>query len=383
MSYSAKLMRGATELYVRRKNAVGSIRRTGDNIERCGMNVFKVAVAFAFAVLSSLSILGQDREGAVWPTNTWRESPPEEQGLSSDLNQKADDYIRGKVPTTSSVLVTRHGFIVLEKYYDGEADSLRELYSVTKSVVSTLVGVALYDKDIENVDQMVYVIAPRLFSEDSAKGTRGITVRHLLTQTTGTEPSMSDGIGIADISFLFQLPLVYKPGSKFVYSNVNYNILSMIITERTGLLSSEYAREHLFTPLGISKYDWHASEGYTVGGDRLRMSARDIAKVGYLLLRKGKWESSTVLSEEWVDQATQKQVMTDSRYGRNQMGYGYGWWVFEIEGYSVFAGIGHLSQILCVIPKLDMVVVLTGGLDKTADRLDFVRDVIVPCIQKE
>jgi CubicO group peptidase (beta-lactamase class C family) len=314
-----------------------------------------------------------------WPGAQWREASPESQGLAADLPRRLDAYVSQKLPRTSSVLVIRNGFLVSERYYQGDADTLRVGYSLTKIVVSCLVG-TLVDQNVLGRDDRVESLMPSLFTEESEKPSRSITVRHLLTMTAGFDPSMTEGIGTIDIGNLFQIPFAARPGKAFYYSDVSYNILSMIVTEKTGLLASAYAAKSLFAPMGITQYRWRAYQDYTLGGDGLQMTSADFARLGYLVLRKGRWDGRALVSEAWIAEASRALVDTNHSYGDGPMAYGYGWWTGGIAGKPAVWGWGFLDQFICVLPQLDLVVVLTGDEEKTGSRLDLLKDVILPSV---
>jgi len=331
-------------------------------------------------VLADSAFCAYSQDSQPWPTAQWQEASPESQGFAADLAGKLETYVAEKLPHTTSALVTRNGFLVYERYYEGSSETQREVYSVTKSVVSCLIGMLLDTRVLESVDERLESLIPSLYTADSETFSRAITVRHLLTMTAGFDPSMTEGIGKVDIANLFQIPFASRPGRTFYYSNVAFNILSMIVTEKTGLLASEYAARNLFSTMGITKYGWRVYQGYAMGGDSLRLGSRDLAKVGYLMLRKGKWEGRQLLSEEWVMEASRVQQATPILFERSRGDYGYGWWVGAIAGRPAFWAWGFLDQFICVVPSMDLVVVLTGNDEKAGSRLDLVRDVILPSI---
>jgi CubicO group peptidase (beta-lactamase class C family) len=184
-------------------------------------------------------------------------------------------------------------------------------------------------------------------------------------------------MGTEGFTRMFRKPLEGIPGKKFSYNNVNTNLLSMVLTEKTGLRASEYAKEHLFMPLGIKGYIWGSYDGYTLGTTGLMITARDLAKIGYLILKKGKWDGKQILSEEWITRATSGQTTTNERYVNEPLCYGYGWWMFRIHNLQAIAALGSFGQQLIVVPELALIVVMTGG------SLDILRDVILPAIESQ
>jgi CubicO group peptidase (beta-lactamase class C family) len=343
------------------------------------MCISRVSIGFLL-IATMMQAYAEDKNNAYWPTSEWREASPASEGMNSSKLQELDRYIAEKLPNTTSLLIVKNGLIVAEKYYSGSAETLRSIYSVTKSAISCLIGMMLDHNIIQSLDQRLESILPSVFSEESEKLARVITIRHALTMTSGADPSMTSGIGKIDISTLFQIPLAAKPGTMFFYSDINYNILSMIITEKTGMQASDYAAAYLFGPLGIRNFKWRSYEGYTLGGVGLMLNARDMAKLGYMLLRKGKWDGKVLLSEQWINEATRPQVVTGQKYGNGGFDYGYGWWTADIGGFSTFGAFGFLGQIICVVPQFDLIVVVTGEQEKTGERLDIIKDIIIPSL---
>jgi CubicO group peptidase (beta-lactamase class C family) len=343
------------------------------------INVFSLIVL----VCISAGIYSQEAKLAPWPTQNWPQAPKETLDKYAELIEGVDRYIGEKLPNTTSVFIVKDGYVLKEGYYKGDADTLRMTYSVTKSVISALIGILLDQKTLDNIDQKVETIIPSVFTEDSEKAARSVTVRHALTMTCGFEPSMTDGIGKEDISMLFQIPFADKPGKKFYYNEINYNLLSMVTTELIGMLASEYAKKNLFSVIGINKYSWGTRNGYTVGGDELRLSTRDMARLGYLYLRKGVWNNQQVISETWIQDSTKTQVATGRKHGDGNWDYGFGWWTATIGGYRTYEAYGYLGQIICIVPDIDMVAVLTGEEEKAGDRIYIVKDLLIPYMSKE
>ena len=152
------------------------------------------------------------------------------------------------------------------------------------------------------------------------------------------------------------LPMVEEPGTRFEYCNGASYLLSVILTEVTGMPAAEFAAEVLFEPLGITDYVWPASpDGTTIGWGELVLRPADMAKVGYLYLRGGEWDGNQVVSRDWVEAATTAHATAPTLAD----GYGYQWWV-DNAGYVMAIGFG--GQYIMVVPDRDLVVVFTSGL---------------------
>jgi len=319
------------------------------------------------AILSSPLATAQDKTHP-WPTREWSTSSPEEQGMSSERLARLVDF--GSINNMDSVLVTRHGRIVLEAtYVPFRAGLKHRVYSVTKSVVSTLVGMALADGLLDSTDRRVVdFFADRTIANlDDAK--KAITVRQLLDMTSGL--TWQEGLSGAAESyiamerspdwqqFILDHPMAAAPGTRFYYSSGNSHLLSAILSKVTGKSAHDYAREKLFGPLGIDDVLWRADpQGISGGGAGLYLQPRDMAKIGYLWLRCGVWEGKQILPAAWIEGVRQADVdmreswASDLRYGRQ-------FWVMPLR--DAYMAVGYHRQLIVVMPKLDIVAVVTGS----------------------
>jgi CubicO group peptidase (beta-lactamase class C family) len=292
-----------------------------------------------------------------------------------------------------SVVVVRGGTLVFEEYFPGQKVSLarytggggfdrddtHNLASVTKSITSTLVGLALDQGFIDSIRTPVFDFFPdyqALVRDDPRRA--GMTLEHLLLMTAGlrwnddtvpyTEPNndmvrmfnSDDAIGYALSTALFA-----APGTEFEYCNANTNILGVAVERATGLRLDAFSDSALFTPLGITDFEWQvvSPEMFLASGD-LRLRPRDMAKIGQLFLDEGVWGGEQVVTSEWVQAATARIVVSSEPHAWAD-GYGYGWWHFDLQGpdgiVPAYAASGWGDQWIFVIPELDMVFVTTGG----------------------
>ncbi len=303
-------------------------------------------------------------------------STPERERLDPQILAKADDAIRKTMPTVLSFMVVRHDLIVYEKYYHGNnPDSLVVVYSVTKSVISALTGIAIRDRHLPSVDKKLTDIFPQYFTDNSDPRKREITVKHLLTMTAGLEVADDEAwLKSADgCKYVIDRPLAYNPGQKFGYNNGLTNLLSVILTKTTGMTTKEFADNHLFGPLGISNYTWaRGPQGYYIGGWGLRLTPRDIAKFGYLYLREGMHDGQQLVPRQWV----QESVASHS-YPEKTDSYGYAWWLDKLEDrihgkkYQAFLALGYGGQFIWVVPELDIVTVITVKEESPEDRPEY------------
>ena len=297
----------------------------------------------------------------------------EAQGISPALLDRA--YVQAReTPGILSLLVQRHGVLVAEEYFHGSAaDSLDQVWSVTKSVMSILTGIALEQGHLTSLDQTLEDLLPPIV--DSLPEDKGrITLRQLLTMTSGLQWHEFDGGGeysrwvTSDdmIQYVIDLPWAYEPGEAFLYNTGGSHLVSVILTEATGTSTMDFATQHLFGPLGIEEADWWTDErGYYTGGMGLWLRPRDMMKIGELFLREGEVGGTRVVSTEWVRESTASFIPTGNAtpFGPE---YGYSWWVGSGQGHDFYFANGYAGQFIFVVPDLDLVVVATSswrGLD--------------------
>jgi CubicO group peptidase (beta-lactamase class C family) len=201
-----------------------------------------------------------------WPTEGWRTSTPEEQGMDSERLAETMDYLQEQSSfDIHSLLIIRNGYIVIDAYfYPFAADTLHDLASATKSFTSSLIGIAIDKGYIESVEQPVLDIFSERTVANVDADKRAMTVEDLLTMRSGfkcinqpTEVTLSEMWASPDWSqFTLDLPMAAEPGARYVYCSPNVHLLSVIIQETTRMSALAFAQEHLFGPLGVSDVIW-------------------------------------------------------------------------------------------------------------------------------
>ena len=294
--------------------------------------------------------------------------------------------IRKKNYQIDSLLIVRNGYLVLESYAPlQEPHFTHQIHSCTKSVASALIGIALDKGYIDSVDQTLDELFPERFRgiQDSAKSR--ISLRHLLTMTTGL--ACEDSVryefkGLKEmwrsdnwVKYMIDLPLIEPPGTRFEYCNGASALLTAIIQKTTGMTAFEFAARHLFKPLNINDVHWKSHNGLTIGYSDLTMRPRDMARFGYLFLRDGRWNNHEIISPEWVTESTSRQIAADQT-----MGYGYQWWILSPDRYGA---LGAHGQRIFVLKDMDMVVVFTGSLEKVKTQIpeEILQDYIIPAVR--
>jgi CubicO group peptidase (beta-lactamase class C family) len=304
-----------------------------------------------------------------WPIQDWRTSTPEQQGMDSEKLAQMLESIKAQF---HSLLIIRHGYIVTEAYfYPFRQNDPHVLVCASKSFLSALTGIALDQGYIENIDQRLLDFFPQRIPADNDPRKASITLRHLLTNTSGLGSSDSAYFTMMQkkdwLQFALDLPMSTEPGAQFNYFTIDSYLLSAVLQEKIGGMES-FARKNLLEPLGISNAYWGTdTDGRLIPAD-LQMSTRDMAKFGYLYLHQGVWDGRQVVPADWVAASTQAQP--NARYG-------YLWWV-QPNGYAAEGGEG---QCIFVIPGQDMLVVSTGGLNGMCQQTDsLIKSYIIPAI---
>jgi CubicO group peptidase (beta-lactamase class C family) len=319
---------------------------------------------------------------AYWPTEYWRESDPVEQGMDAVLLQKMSAEIDKEGLNLDSLVVVRNGYIVTEKYYSPyEQDTLHEVYSVTKCVISALIGIAIHEGYIDSIDDAVLDYFPeRRFENDDAQK-RSITLEHLLTMSSGLEWDFDEMVASRDwVQYVLDQPMTFEPGTAFHYNSGNTHVLSAIIQKTSGLNAHDFAKEYLFNDLGIDNVTWQKDNlGIAKGGWGVKMTPRDMAKLGYLYLNQGRWDGRQIIPNAWIKASTTRYLQVPEPLEPWDLHMGYLWWLHE-DG--LYAAHGMKGQFIYVIPKFDLVVVITANIpdDRFAQAQMLIRDYIIPAV---
>ncbi|MCP3939329.1 MAG: serine hydrolase [Actinomycetia bacterium] len=302
----------------------------------------------------------------VRPTDEWPVSTPEDQGMDSGMLADMVNWAASQAGI-DSVMVVRNGHVVLDAVvYPFGYDDPHIIHSCTKSVIATLIGIAIDQGLLAGVEVPVVEILGDAVPETVDDRKAAMAVEDLLTMSTGLDCRDSylyDWKGMAEMqqsedwtAHVLALPMRDEPGTRFEYCNGSSFLLSAILSEVTGMSASEYAEQVLFGPLGFGGFEWPAnSDGITMGWGELRLHPADMAKLGYLYLRTGEWDGTELVPAAWVEAATAEHIPA----GTLSDGYGYQWWIAE-EGYAMALGYG--GQYIFVMPDHDLVMVVTSGL---------------------
>lgn len=332
-----------------------------------------------------------------WPTDGWRTAAPGALGMDVAGLEAAHTHLLAEYPTITSLLVVRGGSLVFEHYADPSGpDTLHNVKSVTKSVTSALIGIAIATGDLAGLDETLGYVFPEAFTAGSDPRKRDITVGDLLTMRSGLDWEEWRGTTLQMtasknwVEFVLDRPVRQDPGTAFNYSTGDTQLLAAILQRVTGMPALAFADLYLFNPLGIERRTWPTDpQGIHVGGAELSLRARDMAKIGYLMLNRGHWDGDQLLPADWVQAATAPHTEAHADARGCPLEYGYLWWLRPQGPYESALAVGYGGQYIYVIPALDMVVVLTGDLRRVPPhfvdnrmlcQFNLVEDFIVPAV---
>jgi len=310
-------------------------------------------------------------------------SSPETQGISSSAILTFIEEAEKQIDALHSFMLLRHGQVVAQGWWAPYGpEHPHKLYSLSKSFTSTAVGIAVAE-GLLNLDDEVLSFFPEDAPAEPSDNLKAMRVRQLLSMSTGhTEDNTFDREdGNWTRGFLEQ-PVEHKPGTYFLYNTGATYMLSAIVQKVSGMTLLDYVQPRLFEPLDIEGATWQSSpQGINVGGWGLKIKTEDIARFGQLYLQKGVWRGRRLLSEEWVEEATSRQVSNGSNPESDwDQGYGYKFWRCR---HDVYRGDGAFGQYCIVFPEQDAVLAITSGVKDMQEVLDLVWDHLLPAMQDE
>ena len=297
---------------------------------RCAMEIQRglkgatITALLAFVALAAfaLGVEAQERQPSVWPAKAWEVSTPEEQGMDSRAVARLIDDVG--TYKHDSVLIVRNGRIVADAYYAPYVAGIRhDLRSVTKSFLSTAIGVLVQQGKLESVERPVLDFFPDRAIANLDERKRAITVQHLLDMSSGIawvervhtpDESLPRMYASPDpTGFVLDQPMSDPPGEKFSYKGGDTYLLSAIINKVTGQNALEFARRELLAPLGITDVRWAPidKQGVVTGEAGMRLTPHDMARLGYLYLRDGVWDGKRIIPAAWVERVRRGRLATD------------------------------------------------------------------------
>jgi CubicO group peptidase (beta-lactamase class C family) len=341
---------------------------------------------------TAASVVGAIVHGPLAQAFEWHSISPADAGFTGDLDERLDKLIANKrIWGLHGVIVTRHGRLVLERYFTGDdeawgaplgrvafgPDTLHDLRSVSKSVLGLLYGLALAQGKVPSPEQPLLDAFPEYQEFATDLRFRQLTVEHALTMSLGLE--WNEDIPYQDAAnseiqmenapdrfrYIFTRPFIADPGKRWIYGASATTLIGRLITKGTGQSLPDFARATLFDPLGIGATAWtNGFNGEPAASSGLRMKPRDLARIGQLILDKGRWDGQQVVPSDWLERSFRPYLAVDD-FRR----YGYFWYLGDFQYGNLpnrpithwIGAFGYGGQRLFALTDLDIVVAITSG----------------------
>ncbi|MFC1726535.1 serine hydrolase domain-containing protein [candidate division KSB1 bacterium] len=311
----------------------------------------------------------------------WEVSSLNAEGINTEIIEEITRLILDvdKYDQVLSMAIVKNGKLVHEAYSPYcQRNTLHVLASITKTVTSTLIGIAIDKGFIESIDSKLYELLPHYSEYFSESGKKKIALRNIVTMTSGLEwfervsynnPKNSEFQMVESedwIKYVVSRPMENEPGTRFNYNTGSIHLLGEVIKTVSGLHAHQFAEKHLLHPMGIYGYQWNKDpKGYpctggTDGGIGLR--TRDIAKFGWLFLKDGKWNGKQIISQNWIEEAPKNHSAKMTGRGN----YGFNWFsgvrMANGKRFDYKASFGYGGQTLFIVPEYDLIIVFTCDL---------------------
>ena len=370
-----------------------------------------VTSALTLLLAVSNQVVSAEKKSIIsWPQEHWAVSTPQQEGVDEQgITSLVKEISTGTYGSVDHLIITRNGRIIADHQYSVDYDeilansdtpntkgsksipvqfnyddtswhpffdgtNLHTLQSVTKSVTSLAFGIAIDKGLIKGVEQPIYPYFTKYKYDLTDPRKSEITIEDLLTMRTGidwyTEGGYENNLHSTIImensnnwlQYILDRPMDRKPGTLYEYNDGSSVLLGKVLSEATGMRADKWTEQNLFKPIGINQHKWKLTpkgEADTEGG--LYLSNYDLARVGYLFLRKGQWEDKQVVSEQWINQSVTRAVKDISPdNNRVSPGYGYQWYILEKNGALIYLGSGYGGQYLIVAPDVDIVIAVNS-----------------------
>lgn len=328
----------------------------------CGKFYYWKAIIYNYANIDDLHL---------FPTRSVKATSPQDWNLASDYNRKnISDRLLHKLENFQTVafLIVKNDSIAYERYWDGYSDSsLSNSFSIAKSIIGILVGIAIDEGKIKSINQPVGDFVAKFAKGENAQ----LTIRHLLMMSSGldwdenysslTSQTTEAYYGKKLYKQISDLNVVNPPGKVFDYMSCNTQLLGFVLKKATGKTIAEYASEKLWTPMNAmhsGEWSLDRKDGREKAYCCFYSNARDFARIGKLYLNSGRWNGKQIVSEKYVlESLTQAPILDNGQLNKN---YGYQWWLKEQEGHDIFYARGILGQYIIVIPDKKIIIVRLG-----------------------
>lgn len=328
----------------------------------------------------------------------WEVSSLQTEGIDIGPIEEISAQIRDRdtIDEVLSLLIVKNGKLVHEVYSPYcQRNTLHTLASITKTVTSTLVGIAIDQGFIKNVDTKVYTLIPEFAHQIKDPAFKKISLRNIMTMTSGLDwnervsynDPRNDEFQMVEtenwMKYVLSKPVEAKPGTQFNYNTGGIHLLSAVLKSVSGMYAHQFAEKYLLHPMGIYGYQWNKDPmgypctGGTDGGIGLR--TRDAAKFGWLFLHDGTWKGKRIISEKWVKEAPKNYTEMS---GRRR--YAYNWFsgsmTINQNHFDYIATFGYGGQTLYIIPEHDLILIITCELAESGPNADLARKVFEAAI---
>ncbi len=313
-------------------------------------------------------------------------SLPEEEGVSSERILNFLNAAEKSKTELHSFMMLRHGKVIVEGWWKPyEPDLKHTMYSCSKSFVATAIGFAINENRLTVNDKVISFFPddqPATISENLSE----LSVKDLLSMSVGQEPDPTRSIVSRDSNWVksfLALPIMHKPGSRFLYNSMATYMLSAIVQKLTGQKVIDYLKPRLFDPLGIEGMDWEVdSQDINTGGWGLRIKTEDLAKFGQLFLQNGKWEGEQLLPASWIKEASTVKILQHPDYSQEkrdssdwEQGYCYQMWRCR---HNAYRGDGAFGQFIIVMPDQEVVIAMTAETANMQEEINLVWEYLLP-----
>jgi CubicO group peptidase (beta-lactamase class C family) len=309
-------------------------------------------------------------------------STPEAQGVDARGILAFVEAAEADIERLHSFMLLRHGHVIAEAWWDPyAAEHPHVMFSLSKSFTSTAVGIAI-SEGLFGLDDRVIDLLPDDAPREVAPRLAELRVRHLLTMTTGHASESLENLERAEQDNWTRLalskPLVFEPGTHFVYNSGASYLLSAIVQRRSGQRVVDYLAPRLFEPLGIAGAAWETCpRGINTGGWGLSLRTEDVAAFGQLYLQNGSWDGRQLVPSDWVARATSNLVPNGDPATASDWAQGYGFQFWQCRN-GAYRGDGAFGQYCVVMKDQDAVLVMTGGLQDMQVPLDLAWEHLLP-----
>ncbi len=328
--------------------------------------ILAITVIFSSCIkedLYTLEINHQPRQ----KDDGWATATPQSTGMNATELEKVYNLVfdENKYPSSRSLLIVRNGNLVSESYFRCESHlSVPEnIQGITRGITSLLFGIALKKGYIEDIDQRLYRYIAEYFGSGEQK--RSMNFHHVLTMQSGqkwnndndTPDFFNHKSYPSSLRVVLRKESVAEPGTLFNDSHGDAQLISGVISKTSGMSLEEFASVYLFEPLAINRFLWEIHpDGFNYGGFALYLTPRDLARIGLLLIREGKWQSEEIVPAKWIDESTTNKTGGE---GGEFPAYGYFWHIDSAR--KGFYAKGRGGQFLYILPELNLAVVHTAN----------------------